>query len=256
MKRTVNGLTLQGLRAPGRGAALRRLILSVLALIVSLTGTIASAGGQMPGGPGGQVPGGRPGMSQPSQEIDTTPQPDKPEVAARKALSAGVKSLTRAKEFEAAAAGAPSPDKKAKAMEKASDAYNKALDQFTEALRNKGDMFEAWNDVGYVHLRLGAYGESIDDYNHALTLKPDTAESIEHRAEAYLAVDRLDDAKSAYMDLYNHERGLADQLMAVMQNWVGAHRASANGMRPVDVDAFDKWTQERDGIAKQAALPH
>ena len=28
---------------------------------------------------------------------------------------------------------------------------------FTEALSNKGDMVEAWDNVGYVHLRLGAY---------------------------------------------------------------------------------------------------
>ena len=88
------------------------------------------------------------------------------------------------------------------------DAYSKALDQFTEALSNKSDMVEAWNNVGYVHLRLGAYRESIDDYNHALALKPDLLEAIEHRAEAYLAVDRLDDAKAAYMDLYNHAPAL------------------------------------------------
>ena len=77
-----------------------------------------------------------------------------------------------------------------------------------------------------------------------------------HRAEAYLALDRLDDAKSAYMDLFNHERALADQLMTAMQKWLAEHRGNANGMRVSDVDAFDKWLQEREGIAKQtASLP-
>ena len=111
------------------------------------------------------------------------------------------------------------------------DAYGKALDQFTEALSNKGDMYEAWNKVGYIHLRLGAYSESIDDYNHTLALKPELLEAIEHRAEAYMAVDRLDEAKAAYMDLFNHDRPLADQMMVTMQTWLESHRAAANGMR-------------------------
>jgi predicted acetyltransferase len=55
------------------------------------------------------------------------------------------------------------------------------------------------------------------------------------------------------MDLFNHERSLADQLMVVMQQWVTDHRANANGMRASDIDAFAKWVQERDGIAKQTA---
>jgi Tfp pilus assembly protein PilF len=142
-------------------------------------------------------------------------------------------------------------------LEKMNDAYGRALDQFTEALSNSGDMYEAWNNVGYIHLRFGAYAESVDDYNHTLALKPDLLEAIEHRAEAYVAIDRLDDAKSAYMELFNHDRKLADQLMVAMQQWLTSHRADANGMRASDVYAFDKWLQERDGIAKQtASLPH
>src|ERR1700692_1719117 len=173
--------------------------------------------------------------------MPSTPAVDKREAAAKKAFKAGVKSLTRAREFEEVAAKATNPDKKASAMEKVGDAYSRALDQFTEALSNQGDMVDAWNYAGYVHLRLGAYSESIDDYNHTLALKPDLLEAVEHRAEAYLATDRLENAKSAYMDLFNHARPLADQLMVSMQSWLTMHRADANGMRTADVDAFGKW---------------
>jgi hypothetical protein len=70
-------------------------------------------------------------------------------------------------------------------------------------------------------------------------------------------VDRLQDAKAAYMDLFNHARPLADDLMSAMQKWLTDHRSNANGMRASDVAEFDKWLQERDGIAKQtASLPH
>jgi tetratricopeptide (TPR) repeat protein len=233
------------------------------AVVAAVLGSsAASAGGQMmPGGQGGQggMGGmGRPStMNQPGSEIQSTPMVDKPDAAAKKAYTAGMKSLAKAKDYETAAANAPNEDKKNAALEKKNDAYGRALDQFTEALSNKGDMYEAWNNVGYIHLRLGAYAEAVDDYNHTLALKPDLPEAIEHRAEAYVAIDRLDDAKSAYMDLFNHVPPLAEQLMSVMQRWLTEHRANANGMRASDVDAFDKWLQERDGIAKPtAALPH
>jgi hypothetical protein len=38
-----------------------------------------------------------------------------------------------------------------------------------------------------------------------------------------------------------------------MQKWLESHRAAANGVRTADIDSFDKWLQERDGIAKQTA---
>jgi len=236
---------------------MQRILVSCLVLLASLgTGAHSAFAQGYPGG-GGQMPGGRPGMGsgiqQPGDVSPSTPATEKPDAAAKKAFNAGVKSLNRAREFEEAAAKATNPDKKAGALDKVSDAYGRALDQFTEALRNKGDMFEAWNYVGYIHLRLGAYGESIDDYNHTLALKPDLLEAVEHRAEAYMAVDRLDDAKAAYMDLFNHARPLADQLMVSMQKWLESHRVAANGMRAAEIDSFDKWLQERGGIAKQTA---
>jgi hypothetical protein len=243
---------------------MRRIFICCLMLLVwsGVNVRMAQAGGQgYPGGggmQGGGMPGsrggmGQPGMGQPGEEMPSSPAADKPDKAAEKAFKAGVKSLNKAREEEDIAAKSTNPDKRADALDKLSDAYGKALDQFTEALRNKGDMVDAWNNVGYIHLRLGAFGEAIDDYNHTLALKPDLLEAIEHRAEAYLGVDRLDDAKASYMDLFNHARPLADQLMASMQKWLESHRVAANGMRAADIDAFGKWVQERDGIAKQTA---
>ncbi len=210
--------------------------------------------GGMGGGMGGM--GGRPGAGgiDPSgADLQSAPREDKPDAKADKFYKAGMKSLNKARDQEAAAASAPNEDKKNAALEKMNDDYGRALDQFTEALSSKGDMYEAWNNVGYIHLRIGAYAESVDDYDHTLKLKPDLLEAIEHRAEAYVAIDRLDEAKAAYMDVFNHDRKLADPLMMVMRRWVAEHRTNANGMRTADIDAFDKWVQERDGIAKQTA---
>lgn len=229
----------------------------VLLAAVLAVGSDLAVGQMMPGGGGmggqGGMSGRPSGMNQPGEEIDTAPRIDKPDAAARKAYSAGMKSLGKAKDQESAAAKAPNEEKKNAALEKMNDAYGRALDQFTEALSNSGDMYEAWSNVGYIHLRLGAYAEAVDDYNHTLKLKPDLLEAIERRAEAYVAIDRLDEAKGAYMELFNHDRTLAARLMLTMQQWVTTHRTNPNGMRAGDVDAFDKWLRERDGIARQTA---
>ena len=237
---------------------MRQIVMLCLVSLAWLGGGVQMALGQgYPGGGGipggGGVGGGRPGSIDPGGDQPSAPPEVKPDAAAKKAYSAGVKSLTKAREYEEIAAKAPNADKKTDALVKVSDAYGRALDQFTEALSNNGDMFEAWNNVGYIHLRLGAFNESIDDYNHTLRLKPDLLEAIERRAEAFMGVDRLEDAKAAYMDLFNHARPLADQLMVTMQKWQEDHLAAANGMRPADIASFGKWVQERDGIAKQTA---
>lgn len=210
----------------------------------------------MPGGGmggRGQMPPGAGGMP---DEPPSTSSDEKPDVAAKKALKAATKAFDKAKALEADAAATSNPDKKAKDMDRVSDQYNIALDAFTEALSNKPDLVEAWDHVGYIHLRLGAYREAIDDYDHTLALRPELMEAIEHRAEACLAVDHLDEVRIAYMDLYNHAPDLAAQLMAAMHQWLAAHQADAGGARN-EIDAFGKWVTERDGIAKQtASIPH
>jgi tetratricopeptide (TPR) repeat protein len=236
---------------------MRRILISCLVLLAWVGADMRTAQAQgYPGG--GQMPGGRPGMGGqggggPGGEMTNTPTPEKPDAAAKKAFKAGLKAMSRAHDLEETAAKATNPDKKADALDKVGDAYNRALDAFTEALSNKGDMVEAWNYVGYIHLKFGAFNESIDDYNHTLALKSDLLDAIEHRGEAYMGVDRLEEAQAAYMDLFNHDRPLADQLMVVMQQWVVSHRAAANGMRAAAIDSFDKWLQEHEGIAKQTA---
>ena len=232
-------------------------IIALIALLAIGTpsGMVLAQG--YPGGAGQMGPsqiGGAGGRGASHQEdLTSTSSPENPDKAAAKAYASGMKSLNKAHELEDVIAKSTDPDKRAKAADKLGDAYGAALDHFTEVLRNKGDMYDAWNEVGFVHLRLGAYRESIDDYNHALTLKPDLPAAVANRALAYLMTDRLEEAKSAYMDLFFHERPLADDLMVHMQDWVQRHRAAADGVRPADLDSFDKWVTERGGIAKTAA---
>jgi tetratricopeptide (TPR) repeat protein len=243
------------------GGEMRRILFSCLVLLAADLQIAHADGQQYPNGPtgpgsiGGITGGGA--RNSPQNEIPDTPLEVKPEKAAAKAYAAGEKSMMKARQHEAEMAQITDPDKKARAREKLDDIYGRALEQFTEVLRNKNDMYDAWSQVGYIHLQFAAYRESIDDYNHALGLKPDLLEAIEHRGVAYLGIDHLDEAKAAYMDLFFHDRTRADELMVSMQAWLQAHRTEANGVRASDIDSFDKWLQERDGIAKTtASLPN
>jgi tetratricopeptide (TPR) repeat protein len=223
---------------------MRQILFCCLALMAAGLDVSPAWGQGYPGGAGGRAPH--------EVSIPDTPVVVKPDKAATKAYTAGLKSMEKAHEQEALLAAATDPDKRGRAREKMEDNYQRAIEQFTEVLRNR-EMYDAWNQIGYIHLHFGAYRESVDDYNHALALKPDLLEAIQNRGAAYLGIDRLDEAKAAYMDLFFHSRPQADQLMVGMEAWLQSHQKAANGMRPAEIDAFGKWVQEREGIAKATA---
>ena len=226
------------------------LVAAIAALFMSGSATAQMGGmGGMGGGMGG---GGRGGPPPVPEDSSASPHEEKPDIAARKAYKAGAKALDKARALADQALQATDPDKKARLEEKAGDQYGRALDAFTEALSNRGDLVEAWNGAGYVHLHIGAYGEALDDYNHDLQLRPDDRDAEFNRAEACLNLGRLDDVRIAYLDLFNHARERADQLMHDMQHWLEARRSDPQGLRPADLEAFQRWI---DGQLKSQAAP-
>lgn len=219
-------------------SSLARLAVLAVSLVAGASTALAAGGGPMSSGP---------------SVGNYEERQASPEERAKSAYNAGIKSIKKAKDYEADAAAASTPEKKAKANEKAAKVFNKALDQFQEAVGNEPDMPEAWNYIGFANRHLGAYAESLDAYNKALSLNPQYFEAIEYRAEAYLGLNRIDDAKSAYMDLFRDARPLSDQLLGSMQAWVAARRQDAKGLETAQIDAFEQWLSERSGIAKQTA---
>ena len=75
-------------------------------------------------------------------------------------------------------------------------------------------MHEGWNYLGFARRHLGRYDAALEAYERALKLKPGYADAIEYRGETYLGLDRLDDARKAYLDLFASSRQHADQLLA------------------------------------------
>jgi superkiller protein 3 len=103
-------------------------------------------------------------------------------------------------------------------------------------------MFEAHSDLGYCLRKQGDFEAALAAYDRALEIQPKYAEAIEYRAEAYLGLNRLDEAKQAYMTLFKGQSDQASALLEAMQHW-----ADENG----EDEAFSAWVVERTEIAGQ-----
>jgi tetratricopeptide (TPR) repeat protein len=114
-------------------------------------------------------------------------------------------------------------------------------------------MYQAWNYIGFANRHLGSYDAALSAYAQALELNPGYPDAIEYRGEAYLGLNRIDEAKEAYMTLFKESRSLADLLMTAMRRWTDERRREPGGLTPEAVEAFSKWVEERSGIAAQTA---
>jgi tetratricopeptide (TPR) repeat protein len=204
-----------------------------------LVGTASAHGGGPSGGGGGSMPSAS--GSQRPQDI------------AKAAYNAGVRSIKKAQDSDADAAKASTPQKSAKAAEKAQKFYQKAAEQFVDAVGTDPSLYQAWNYLGFAKRHLGDYEDSLGAYAKALELNPNYPDAIEYRGEAYLGLNKIGAAKEAYMSLFRDSRPLADELMVSMQRWTEARRKDAQGVPSEEIEAFAKWMNERASVAAQTA---
>jgi len=213
--------------------------LTVTLLIAGTGMAFAAGGGSMP---------------PPSMGSMSRPEPAQtPQEQALDAYNAGVGVVEKADQLMADASHQDDAKKQQKDIGKAKSGYASALKKFSKATELNPQMHEAWNYVGYTNRQLGNYEASLAAYDHALALKPGYPEAIEYRGHAYLGLNRLNDAKDAYLELFGSNRKLAAQLLAAMQDWVGQHRGNAAGVDGASVEAFASWVSERSTIASQTA---
>jgi tetratricopeptide (TPR) repeat protein len=160
-----------------------------------------------------------------------------PEAVATDAVKSGFKRLEQADRIELTNA------------KQARKHYEAALKDFRAAAAAAPDNYRAHNGAGYSLRKLGNYERALESYDRALALAPAFSEAIEYRAEAYLGLNRISDAKQAYMHLFVHDRAASAVLMKSMKAWVAKHRAEPGGLEPATIEAFDAWVRERDTLA-------
>jgi tetratricopeptide (TPR) repeat protein len=172
-----------------------------------------------------------------------------PEERAVEAYNSGIERRDKGKRFEQEAAVKQGPERQ-KAEAKARGEFEKALKDFRSAAQLNPSLFQAYNGIGYSLRKIGDYENALLMYDKAIEMAPGLyTEAIEYRAEAYLGLNRIEDAKKSYLDLFGSDRRQADLLLQEMKNWVAKRQADPAGVDPAALAAFDKWIAERAGIS-------
>lgn len=200
----------------------------VLTALVSLPGVLSSAGG----------------TSVPSTN---------PADQATEAYNQGLGHRDRAWKLEAELESESDPAKRSKLEAKVDKEYQKAIRAFRSAIEVDSTMHQAHSSLGYALRKTGDYEASLMAYNQALELEPSYAEAIEYRAEAYLGLNRLEDAKEAYLQLFRGDQERADELLTAMRRWISERDADPQGVRGTVIEEFSAWVAERSEIAGHTA---
>jgi tetratricopeptide (TPR) repeat protein len=137
-------------------------------------------------------------------------------------------------------------------QEGAHDAYGSARAKLQALVARSPQLAEAWNALGYTQRKLGSYDDALASYAKALDLKPGYPEALEYRGEAYLRLNRIHEAKQAYLDLFSSNRAIAATLLDSMKVWIKAQQGSHAVDASVLTD-LQQWVQERSQIATQTA---
>lgn len=173
-----------------------------------------------------------------------------PQAVAEDAYNRALKYRDKAWEYEAKATSGDEKDRE-KYEKKANKEYEKAKRALESAIDSDPNLYQAHSSLGYVLRKTGDFESSLAAYNRALEINPRYAEAIEYRAEAYLGLNRLDEAKEAYMELFRTDRKRAAELMDAMQSWVDARTADPGGVDAQVIAEFGGWVAERADLAAQ-----
>ena len=200
-----------------------------------------------------QVNAGASGSSVPAPSAPPSPSAMMtPEDMARSAYNSGIDHKDRGLKLEQKAAAGQEKDRQ-KDLSKAKSEYEKSLKDFKRASDLVPGLYQAYNGMGFAYRKTGDYTKALEMYDKALQMAPGFPDALEYRGEAYLGLNRTDDAKQAYLELFASDRKQADILMKAMTDWVGRHHADPAGVDPAALTAFEAWVKERSTLAGQTA---
>jgi tetratricopeptide (TPR) repeat protein len=176
-----------------------------------------------------------------------------PEQEAISLYNDGIAYRDKAKKFEDEAATEQDARKKQKLLAKAKDKHEDSIKKFLDSTKKNANLFGAWGSLGYAYRKVGNYPSSLEAYGKALEIEPNYTPAIEYRAEAYLALNRLEDVKSVYVTLFRIDRPRADELSAAIDKWLETRKADPAGLDPAQLDDFARWAAQRKQLASQVS---
>jgi tetratricopeptide (TPR) repeat protein len=143
--------------------------------------------------------------------------------------------------------------KVAKLQGKIAKGLENAAADFERAVKNDPNLYQAYSELGFTLRKMGKFDESLAAYDKSLSIEPGYSPALEYRAEAYLGLNRIDDARKTYMSLFAADRPHADALLIAMKGFVASRRADPAGLDAAQFEAFAKWVDEREVIHTQTA---
>jgi len=189
--------------------------------------------------------------SGPSPSQSSAMQSRDPHEAAVAFYNSGERQLEKATKANADLKANTDPSKEDGLKSRLNKSLENAAADFNRAVKSESTLYQAYSELGFCLRKLGRYDESLQAYDKALSIEPRWAPAIEYRAEAYLGLNRVDEAKAAYTTLFGGDRARADILFDSMKQWVAEHRVNANGVDAGQIDTFAKWVDERSAIHAQ-----
>ena len=174
-----------------------------------------------------------------------------PVETAKMSYNDGLKYRDRAWKAEKELPTTQDADRRAKLEQIIKKSYDADIRSQRSALELNPNMFQAHTELAYALRKTGDYKAALESYDKALSIQPNYAEAIEYRAEAYLALNRIDDAQNAYLALFNGgDKDRSKLLGDAMQKWIEARKTDPAGATPESIDAMTKWVAQRSEIAQ------
>lgn len=176
-----------------------------------------------------------------------------PQQIAAESFREGGRMLDRAAKQHEELQAATDPKKREGVQKKLNKTLEAAARAFEKAALNEPKMVQAYSELGFALRKLGRYDDSLAAYEKALSIMPNYAPAIEYRAEAFLGLNRVKEAKDAYLLLFSGDRPRADLLFAAMKRWVAERATDPAGADPAQVAALAKFVDERAAIHAQTS---
>lgn len=162
------------------------------------------------------------------------------------AYNIGYAAIQRADHSQALAAASSNAIEKAEAERVARGFYKESLSHFEEATRLDPSMHEAYTYLGYANRKLGNHPKALAAYEKALHIFPEYPHAIEYQGEAFLGLNRVDDARFNYLRLYALNKGQAAKLLQAMREWVTTHPNPTVQQRD-----FVEWVARRSEVTRE-----
>jgi tetratricopeptide (TPR) repeat protein len=167
------------------------------------------------------------------------------------AYTAGYASILRAEHAENLAAASSSDAERNAALSDALKAYEASLPDFATAVRLDDSMHEAYTYLGYANRKLGRYADSLQAYEQALKINPNAVYAIEYQGEAFLGLNRVDEARFNFLRLYALDQHQAAKLLRAIRGWMDANTAAAPA--GIDMPALAAWIAEKSADLKEVS---